>query len=143
MKKIYPGPAIKSLENAGWKKQVSMPDMHHNVYLMVSPQDQDRYVQFRGREKSVNSAGQYLFGIFYDDFDSVHVMVLWALCEKVMLALPTVYLKKIFDPDRAKIDTANRWHVNVYFERYGNAEIVPVSYGETYNVNNYIIPFKA
>ncbi len=143
--KVDPAPAVKSLERVGWRRGRELPD-RHNVYQMVSQDGHGHRVQFRGRSESENGAGQYLFGIYYGEFDTVDEMVLWSRLEKSMLVLPTEWLAQLFDENLAKID-GNRWHVNVYFGKWsGEAWVVPVNYGDDgrYMVpNEYVIPFRA
>jgi hypothetical protein len=113
---------------------------------MVSPDGRDRLVQFRGRSESENSAGQYLYGIYYGEFDTVDEVVLWSRLENSMLVLPTAWLRQLFDENLARIDR-NRWHVNVYFEKWeGFAWVVPVNYGDDgrYRVpEEYVVSFRA
>jgi hypothetical protein len=142
--KLDPAPAIRSLEKAGWHRGRQLPD-RHNVYEMVSPDGQDHRVQFRGRSESENSVGQYLYGIFYCEFDTVDEMVLWSRLEESMLVLPTAWLRQLFDENSAKID-GDRWHVNVYFDKWPDcAWVVPVNYydGRFKVPEEYVVPFDA
>jgi hypothetical protein len=73
---VDPKPAIKSLEKAGWRCLRELEG--HNVYRIVNPDGHERRVQFRGRIQSKNVSDQNIYGIYFDCFDDVDEVVLWA-----------------------------------------------------------------
>ena len=134
-RKLYPKPAFDALKNQGWQFWYPLNDVPHNGYLFLDPAKQRRRLQFRGREET-NAKDQWLYGIYYEQFNKLDDMVFWCQRENAMLVLSIEFIMSIFAKENAKIDENKRWHVNVYFDRDGKAEFYPVL-GSSHDVTDF------
>jgi hypothetical protein len=140
--KIDPAPAIKALIQRKWRLLRSLNEVRHNGYLFLDSAERERRLQFQGRNHC-NRNGQFLFGMYYRDFEKLDDVVLWTEIENAMLVLPAQFLQSTFSEQiNRKIDKSNRWHVSVYFNRNAESVFHP-THGTRHIVSQYKLPLSA
>ena len=129
---------IDIMRSQGWTllRELDLPG-RRKMRVMEDSNGNEMKVVFRGRDHNKTPGGGYWYGIYVDDFRRADLMVFWATMRSLMLVVPSAFLRDVFDAQIAKIDDRGRWHVNIYFNRGGSSELVPVNYSKTYLLDQF------
>lgn len=141
---LNPQKAVDLMKSHGWNvlRTIDLPG-RRTMKVMSDPDGEEVRVIFRGRDRNTAPSGGYWYGIYIDDLERAELMVFWATRRSLVLAVPTSFLKKLFDPEVAKIDNLDRWHVNIYFNRGGFSELMTVDYGQTISLDDFRIALSS
>ena len=119
--------AIKALQRVGYECVCPLGHTLRNGYLMKCPDGKTRDIKIHKSGTRSGSGGRHWFGISHEDLPIVQLVVFYAEAEDYILVVPRQFLLEILNSNqkRAKL-IQHQWHVNVYFDRDGQAELVPV-----------------
>jgi hypothetical protein len=130
-------PAYDALYRMDWRFHDTLPKakVSYHGFVLTDPDGQKQNVQFQGRIRNA-SGNQFFFGIHYKDFSNLDWVVLFSDPEDAMLVLPVGLLKSIFSENPRPRIEGKRWHVSVYFDRYGKSEFCPTN-GRCHDVSEF------
>jgi len=130
--------ALTALRNLGYRLQQSLHPIR-DAFKFYDPNGNDRGMKIQKSGVESGRNGRHRYGIAYSALKKLDDMVFFASDERMILIVPTTVLSGIFQSKRhqAVITPSNQWVVNIYFDRYGQQELVPVNFDADYSLSEY------